>query len=62
VGDHVKAVSGRFEGEAGLVLRVEDSVAVVLSDQTSKEIKASPLSLSLSLCLSLYIFICYFSY
>jgi transcription elongation factor SPT5 len=60
VGDHVKAVSGRFEGEAGLVLRVEDSVAVVLSDQTSKEIKASPLSLSVSL--SIYIFICYFSY
>jgi transcription elongation factor SPT5 len=40
VGDHVKAIAGRFEGDAGLVLRVEENVAIVLSDLSSKEVSA----------------------
>ncbi|KAF2069587.1 hypothetical protein CYY_009091 [Polysphondylium violaceum] len=42
VGDHVKAIAGRYEGETGLVLRVEDLTIVLLSDLTMSEIKVKP--------------------
>eukprot|EP01132_Coremiostelium_polycephalum_P000515 gene515-650_t len=42
IGDHVKAISGRYEGETGLVLRVEDLTVVLLSDLSMSEIKVKP--------------------
>ncbi|KYQ92608.1 transcription initiation factor Spt5 [Tieghemostelium lacteum] len=39
IGDHVKVISGRYEGETGLVLRVEDITVVLLSDLTMTEVK-----------------------
>mmetsp|Transcript_4965 Transcript_4965/g.7511 ORF Transcript_4965/g.7511 Transcript_4965/m.7511 type:complete len:1186 (+) Transcript_4965:73-3630(+) len=39
VGDHVKVVAGRHEGETGLVIRVEGSIAIVFSDLSKKEMK-----------------------
>jgi len=42
VGDHVKAIAGRYEGETGLVLRVEELTIVLLSDLTMSEIKVKP--------------------
>lgn len=38
-GNHVKVIGGRYEGEVGLVLSVEDNVAVLFSDLTQKELK-----------------------
>ncbi|KAK5578559.1 hypothetical protein RB653_008231 [Dictyostelium firmibasis] len=42
VGDHVKAIGGRYEGETGMVLRVDDLQVVLLSDLTMSEIKVKP--------------------
>ena len=38
VGEHVKVIGGRNEGETGLIVRVEDSTAVLLSDLTMDEV------------------------
>ena len=38
VGDHVKVVAGRHEGETGLVVRIESNLAVLLSDLTYNEV------------------------
>lgn len=38
VGEHVKVIGGRNEGETGLIVRVEDNVAILLSDLTMEEI------------------------
>ena len=38
VGDHVKVVAGRHEGETGLVVRIETNLAVLLSDLTYNEV------------------------
>ncbi len=38
VGEHVKIIGGRNEGETGLIVRVEDNVAIILSDLTMEEI------------------------
>ena len=38
VGEHVKVIGGRNEGETGLIVRVEDNVAIILSDLTMEEI------------------------
>lgn len=42
VGDHVKVIAGRYEGDTGLVVRVEDMTAVVFSDLTMHELKVRP--------------------
>ncbi|GAM17692.1 hypothetical protein SAMD00019534_008670 [Acytostelium subglobosum LB1] len=42
IGDHVKVIAGRYEGETGLVLRIEEAAAVLLSDLTISEIKVRP--------------------
>ncbi|EGC36193.1 hypothetical protein DICPUDRAFT_47274 [Dictyostelium purpureum] len=42
VGDHVKAIGGRYEGETGMVLRVDELQVVLLSDLTMTEIKVKP--------------------
>ena len=38
VGDHVKVIAGRHEGETGLVVRIETNLAVLLSDLTLQEV------------------------
>ena len=38
IGEHVKVIGGRNEGETGLIVRVEDNVAIILSDLTMEEI------------------------
>ncbi len=38
-GDHVKILTGKFEGETGMIVKVEDDTATVLSDSESKEMK-----------------------
>lgn len=41
-GDHVKMISGRYEGDTGLIVRVEHNLVVVLSDLSMDEMKARP--------------------
>lgn len=38
IGEHVKVIGGRNEGETGLIVRVDDNVAIILSDLTMEEI------------------------
>lgn len=38
VGEHVKVIGGRNEGETGLIVRVEDNTAILISDLTMEEI------------------------
>ncbi|KAK3743846.1 hypothetical protein QZH41_011853, partial [Actinostola sp. cb2023] len=46
MGDHVKVIGGRFEGDTGLIVRVEDTV-VLFSDLTMHELKVFPKDLQL---------------
>ena len=39
MGDHVKVISGRFEGDTGLIVRVEDNIVVLFSDLTMHEVR-----------------------
>lgn len=48
VGDHVKIIRGRYEGDTGLVVRVLENQVVVFSDFTMHEIKVLPKDLQLS--------------
>ena len=38
VGDHVKVIAGRHEGETGLIVRVETNLAILFSDLTMHEV------------------------
>ena len=38
VGDHVKVIKGRFEGDTGLIVRVEEDLIVLFSDLTFHEV------------------------
>ena len=38
VGDHVKVIAGRYEGDTGLIIRVEDNAVVLFSDLTMHEV------------------------
>lgn len=38
IGEHVKVIGGRNEGETGLIVRVEENTAIILSDLTMEEI------------------------
>lgn len=48
-GDHVKVVSGRYEGETGLIVRIEHNLAILFSDLTMHEVYI------------LYMYVCYSS-
>lgn len=37
-GDHVRVIGGRYEGDTGLIVRVEDKVVILLSDLTMGEV------------------------
>ncbi|KAK8769846.1 hypothetical protein V5799_013689, partial [Amblyomma americanum] len=47
MGDHVKVISGRFEGDTGLIVRVEENMVVLFSDLTMHELKVLPRDLQL---------------
>lgn len=40
VGDHVKVMRGKYEGDTGLIVRVEENVIVLFSDLTFHEVLA----------------------
>uniref|UniRef100_A0A0B7ANQ2 Transcription elongation factor SPT5 n=1 Tax=Arion vulgaris TaxID=1028688 RepID=A0A0B7ANQ2_9EUPU len=42
MGDHVKVIAGRYEGDTGLIVRVEDNLIVLFSDLTMHELKVLP--------------------
>ena len=39
IGDHVRVIAGRYEGDTGLVVRVEENLAIVFSDLTMHEVR-----------------------
>jgi transcription elongation factor SPT5 len=47
MGDHVKVIAGRYEGDTGLIVRVEDNQIVLFSDLTMHELKVLPKDLQL---------------
>lgn len=46
-GDHAKVLAGRYEGETGLIVRVEPSRVVLVSDLTMHELEVLPRDLQL---------------
>ncbi|KAE9538527.1 hypothetical protein AGLY_005626 [Aphis glycines] len=46
-GDHVRVVGGRFEGDTGLIVRVEQNRIVLFSDVTMHELEVLPRDLQL---------------
>lgn len=46
-GDHAKVLAGRYEGETGLVVRVESTRVVLVSDLTMHELEVLPRDLQL---------------
>ena len=38
MGDHVKVLGGRYEGDTGLIVRVEENMVVLFSDLTMHEV------------------------
>ena len=53
MGDHVKVIAGRYEGDTGLIVRVEENFVILFSDLTMHEV---PVQLTMAaaahLCLS----------
>lgn len=49
-GDHVRVIGGRYEGDTGLIVRVEENMVVLFSDLTMHELKTLPkVSINLNL-------------
>ncbi|KAL0271372.1 UNVERIFIED_CONTAM: hypothetical protein PYX00_008479 [Menopon gallinae] len=46
-GDHVKVLSGRYEGDTGLIVRIEENRVVLFSDLTMHELEVLPRDLQL---------------
>lgn len=42
MGDHVKVIAGRFEGDTGLIVRVEENFVILFSDLTMHEVGVGP--------------------
>lgn len=38
MGDHVKVIAGRYEGDTGLIVRVEENFVILFSDLTMHEV------------------------
>ncbi|XP_076450911.1 transcription elongation factor SPT5-like isoform X2 [Babylonia areolata] len=47
MGDHVKVIRGRYEGDTGLIVRVEENMVVLFSDLTMHELKVLPKDIQL---------------
>lgn len=41
MGDHVKVIGGRYEGDTGLIVRVEVNTVVVFADLTMHEVRTN---------------------
>lgn len=41
MGDHVKVIAGRYEGDTGLIVRVEENFVILFSDLTMHEVNPS---------------------
>lgn len=41
MGDHVKVIAGRYEGDTGLIVRVEENFVILFSDLTMHEVRLS---------------------
>lgn len=37
-GDHVRVIAGRYEGDTGLIVRVEENLVILFSDLTMHEV------------------------
>ena len=48
MGDHVKVIKGRYEGDTGLIVRVETNMIVLFSDLTMHEV-------SLHVCVCVFV-------
>lgn len=48
MGDHVKVLAGRYEGDTGLIVRVEENRVVLFSDLTMHELEVLPKDVQLS--------------
>lgn len=48
MGDHVKVIAGRYEGDTGLIVRVEENFVILFSDLTMHEVRG--LQCSAPLC------------
>eukprot|EP00094_Tigriopus_californicus_P005339 TCALIF_05148-PA protein Name:"Similar to SUPT5H Transcription elongation factor SPT5 (Homo sapiens)" AED:0.12 eAED:0.12 QI:0/0.33/0.3/1/0.77/0.8/10/0/1058 len=46
-GDHVRVIGGRYEGDTGLIVRVQENLIVLFSDLTMHELKVLPKDLQL---------------
>lgn len=46
MGDHVKVIGGRYEGDTGLIVRVEDNTVVLFADLTMHEVRKALNSLT----------------
>ena len=46
-GDHVKVIGGTYEGDTGLIVRVQENMIVLFSDVTMHELKVLPRDLQL---------------
>lgn len=44
MGDHVKVIAGRFEGDTGLIVRVEENFVILFSDLTMHEVAGGRLA------------------
>lgn len=44
MGDHVKVIAGRYEGDTGLIVRVEENFVILFSDLTMHEVPAHIIS------------------
>lgn len=42
MGDHVKVIAGRYEGDTGLIVRVEENFVILFSDLTMHEVRLGP--------------------
>ena len=51
MGDHVKVIAGRYEGDTGLIVRIENNIAVIFSDLTLHEVCACVCLCVLCVCL-----------
>jgi len=39
MGDHVKVIAGRYEGDTGMIVRIENNIAIIFSDLTLHEVR-----------------------
>ena len=47
VGDHVRVVAGRHEGETGIVVKIESNLAILFADLTMHEVSSSRVNISI---------------